>query len=176
MSLPDFPAAPPSAFMHGYDRMLRIFDKVISYVVIAAMGILSATLVAQVFFRYALNDSLDWGNDVPRLTFIAVVFLSIPLGFRYNAHVSMDFDLTKVKFIDHALVNRFNAVAMLVLFGLVAYYAVQMMESTWDQMMPGMNVPVGSFYLTLAVGQVHCCLHVLRALITGELPEEHFSE
>jgi hypothetical protein len=38
-------------------------------------------------------------------------------------------------------------------------------------MMPGLNVSVGMFYLSLAVGQAHCCLHVARVLITGSLPE-----
>ena len=37
--------------------------------------------------------------------------------------------------------------------------------------MPGLNLPVGLFYLSLAVGQAHCCLHVVRVLITGTMPE-----
>jgi TRAP-type transport system small permease protein len=164
------PASSP-AWLPAYDKFLLGCDTVIGYVVIAAMAVLSSVLILQVFFRYVMNDSLEWGNDVPRLAFIMVVVLSIPLAFRFNAHVGMDFDLTKVKGISKAALNRFNAVFMLALFATVAYYATQLATKTWDQMMPGLNVSVGMFYLSLAVGQAHCCLHVVRVLITGTLPE-----
>jgi TRAP-type transport system small permease protein len=159
------------AWLRAYDRLLLVFDTVVGYVVTAAMAILAAVLILQVFFRYVMNDSLEWGNDVPRLAFIMVVVLSIPLAFRFNAHVGMDFDLTKLKFISKSAVHRFNALFMLVLFGTVSYYALQLATKTWDQMMPGLNVSVGMFYLSLAVGQAHCCLHVVRVLLTGTLPE-----
>lgn len=158
-------------WLRAYDKALLACDTVIGFVVTVAMGVLASVLILQVFFRYVMNDSLDWGNDVPRLTFIMVVLMSIPLAFRYNAHVGMDFDLTKLKFISKAAVNRFNAVFMLILFGVVAWYAAQLATKTWDQMMPGLNVSVGTFYVSLAVGQIHCCLHVGRILLTGTLPE-----
>jgi TRAP-type C4-dicarboxylate transport system permease small subunit len=158
-------------WLRAYDKLLLACDTAIGFVVTVAMAVLSSVLILQVFFRYVMNDSLDWGNDVPRLTFIMVVLMSIPLAFRFNAHVGMDFDLTKLKFISKAAVNRFNAVFMLTLFGVVAWYAAQLATKTWDQMMPGLNVSVGTFYVSLAVGQIHCCLHVGRILLTGTLPE-----
>jgi TRAP-type C4-dicarboxylate transport system permease small subunit len=164
------PASAP-AWLQAYDRLLLGIDTVMGYVVTIAMAVLAFVLILQVFFRYVMNDSLEWGNDVPRLAFIMIVVLSIPLAFRFNAHVGMDFDLTKLKFISKAALHRMNAVFMLVLFGVVAYYAMQLAAKTWDQMMPGLNVSVGMFYLSLAVGQTHCCLHVARILITGMLPE-----
>ena len=176
MTSSDAPTHPQSGFMRAYDRLLLACDAVIGYVVIVAMAVLSVTLVLQVVYRYGLNDSLEWGNDVPRLAFIAVILLSIPLAFRFNAHVGMDFDLTKLKYVSKPAVNRFNAVFMLLLFGIVAFYASQLTAKTWDQMMPGLNLPIGLFYLCLAVGQIHSCLHVGRILVTGELPTEHFSE
>jgi TRAP-type C4-dicarboxylate transport system permease small subunit len=166
-------AAPPPPWLQAYDRVLLGCDTVIGYVVTAAMAVLASVLILQVFFRYVMNDSLDWGNDVPRLAFIMIVVLSIPLAFRFNAHVGMDFDLAKLRFIGKAALNRFNALFMLVLFGTVAYYATQLASKTWDQMMPGLNVSVGMFYLSLAVGQAHCFLHVAKVLITGKLPEHH---
>jgi TRAP-type C4-dicarboxylate transport system permease small subunit len=161
-----------SALLRAYDAFLLGCDTVIGHVVTIAMAVLSSVLVLEVFYRYAMNDSLEWGNDVPRLAFIMIVLLSIPLAFRFNAHVGMDFDLTKLKFISKAAVNRFNAVFMLILFGVVGYYAAQLTATTWDQMMPGLNLPVGLFYLSLSVGQIHCFLHVVRVLITGELPQQ----
>jgi TRAP-type C4-dicarboxylate transport system permease small subunit len=176
MDSPAPPEAPPSGLMPVYDKLLLALDTVIGHVVIVAMAVLSSVLVVQVFYRYALNDSLDWGNDVPRLAFIVVILLSIPLCFRFNAHVGMDVDLTKLRFVSQAALNRFNAFFMLVLFAVVAFYAWQLMRRTWDQMMPGLDVPIGTFYLSLAIGMAHSCLHVGRILITGKLPTETRAE
>jgi len=158
------------AWLRAYDGFLLGCDTVMGHVVTIAMAVLSTVLILEVFFRYVMNDSLEWGNDVPRLAFIMVILLSIPLAFRFNAHIGLDFDLTKLKFVGRAALNRFNAVFMLILFGVVAYHAAHLAAQTWDQMMPGLSVPVGVFYLSLAIGQIHCCLHVARILITGALP------
>ena len=173
MTSPELPTAKDRrpGWLRAYDALLHWVDTIVGYVVIVAMATLSVVLILQVFFRYVMNDSLEWGNDVPRLAFIMVVVLSIPLAFRFNAHVGMDFDLTKLKFISKSVVHRFNAVFLLILFTTVSWYAAQLAAKTWDQMMPGLNLPVGLFYLSLAVGQAHCCLHVARVLITGTLPE-----
>lgn len=177
MTDPDRPAPlSPPGFMRLYDAVLNVFDRVIALVVTIVMGVLTTVVLISVFFRYALNQSLQWGWDIPRLCFIWVVLLSIPLAFRYNAHVGMDFDLTRFGIVNRKAVNRFNAVFMLILFGLTAFYAMQLMQKTWDQMMPGVDLSVGLFYLGLLVGQVHCCLHVGRILILGETSNEVLSD
>ena len=181
MSDPDEPGflEPPSrrpAFMPLYDKVLDGFDKVIELVVTVVMGVLTSVVIISVFFRYVLNQSLQWGWDIPRLCFIWVVLLSIPLVFRYNAHVGMDFDLTRFGIVGRKAVNRFNAVFMLILFGLTSFYAVQLVAKTWDQLMPGIDLSVGLLYLGLLVGMVHSCLHVGRILILGETSCEVLSD
>jgi TRAP-type transport system small permease protein len=162
--------------MRRYDAMLAMADHVMGWVVTAVMGVLTIVVLISVFFRYVLNQSLQWGWDIPRLCFIWVVLLSIPLAFRYNAHVGMDFDLTRFRVINRKALVRFNAVFMLILFGLTAFWATQLAARTWDQMMPGVDLSVGLFYAGLFVGQVHCALHVGRMLILGETMNETLSE
>ncbi len=64
-------------FLQRYQKLLDAFDRVISWVIIAAMATLTVVVVAQVFFRYVMNDSVRWGWDIPRLCFIWVIVLSI---------------------------------------------------------------------------------------------------
>lgn len=144
--------------------------------IIAAMGVLTVVVIMQVFFRYVLNDSLRWGWDIPRLCFIWVVLLSIPLGIRYNAHVGIDLVFRRFGPRMQRAVRSFNALFMLILSAAAAYYAVLLTGATWDQMMPGIPLSVGLFYLGLVVSQVHTCLHVVRILITGEASTDHLSE
>ncbi len=159
-----------------YDKVLGAIDRVVSWLIIMAMAVLSIIVVTQVFFRYVLNDSLIWGWDIPRFCFIVVIMLSIPLGIRRNAHVGIDLLVNCFGTRSQSAILRFNAIFMIILSGVASYYGVILARDTWDQMMPGIQLSVGLFYVALAVGQFHTCLHVVRILILGETSNETLSE
>jgi TRAP-type C4-dicarboxylate transport system permease small subunit len=158
-----------------YDTVLDAVDRLMSFVVTVVMAILTTILIVQVFFRYVMNDSLLWGNDVARLSFIVLVLLSIPLVFRFNGHVALDF-VVPLGSVGTRWRHRINAVLMMLLSGFAAFYAMRLVERTWDQLMPTLPVSVAWFYVALAVGQAHCCLHLGRILIAGEPSNKVFSE
>jgi len=166
----------PFFSLKRYDAVLSAFDNVVSKVVIVAMAVMTFVVVLQVFFRYVLNDSLVWGWDIPRLCFIWAVLLSIPLGIRYNAHVGVDMVFNLFPTRTKRFVRMFNAVFMGILSGMVTYFAVILAYDTWDQLMPGLGLSVGLFYVALGISQFHTCLHLGRILITGETSGEHLSE
>lgn len=159
-----------------YDAVLDVLDRIASWVVITTMGVMTAILLLQVFYRYVMNDSLVWGWDVPRVCFIWAVLFSIPLGMRYNAHVGID--LLVERFSDSAkrIVLSINSVLIIIISLTIAWYASVMADATWDQLMPGIPLSVGVFYVSLAVSQIHICLHVGRNLLVGEVRDEHWGE
>jgi len=165
-----------SSFLKRYDAVLGVIDRAVSWVIIIAMAVLTFVVVLQVFFRYVLNDSLIWGWDVPRLCFIWVVLLSIPLGIRYNAHVGIDLVFNLFPDRTQRFVRIVNALFMLLLAVVAGYWGAVLAFDTWDQMMPGLQLSVGLFYVALFVGQFHTCLHVLRIILTGEMSSEFLSE
>ena len=170
------PARSP-AWLRAYDKFLLGFDTVIGYVVIAAMAVLSAVLILQVFFRYVMNDFAGVGL----MTFRGSpsswsCVLSIPLAFRFNAHVGMDFDLTKLKFISKcrgAPLQR-DIPPHPVRHRLLVRGATRREDVGSDDAGPQFDRSACSICLS-RIGQAHCCLHVVAVLITGELPEQHRS-
>ncbi len=153
-----------------YDRALAAIDTVASWVVMAAMAVLTIVVTVQVFFRYVLNESLDWGWDVPRLCFIVAILLAIPLALGRNLHVGVDL---VIEYLDprwRRPIYRFNALLMTALMLIVAYYAVVLGRATWDQRMPGLDMSVGYFYVALFIAAIHSVLHLLRWIRRGEPP------
>ncbi len=162
--------------MRTYRKFLTALDTVVSWSIMVAMATLTVVVSVQVFYRYVLNDSILWGWDVPRLSFIWLVLLSIPLGFRYNAHVGVDIVFERLSPLTQRYVRRFNAFFIIILCATTTYYGAILAYDTWDQMMPGLNLSVGIFYVALVIGMTHTCLHVAEMLITGEPRDEHLSE
>lgn len=156
--------------------MLDILDRIASVIVKVTMGVMTSILLLQVFFRYVMNDSLVWGWDVPRVCFIWAVLFSIPLGMRYNAHVGIDLVVERFSAPVKRVILSFNSVLIIIISATIAYYAGVMTGATWDQLMPGIPLSVGVFYVSLAVSQIHTCLHVGRNLVVGQVRDEHWGE
>ena len=165
-----------SALLTRYDAVLTAFDRVVSGVVIVCMAVLTIVLLLQVFYRYILNDSIQWGWDVPRVCFIFAVMFAIPLGIRHNAHVGIDLLIDQFGPRARRSAISFNAIFMFGLAATLSYYAFVLAGQTWDQTMPGIPLSVGVLYVALVISQVHVCLHLVRILATGELPSGQWSE
>ena len=72
-------------------KVLRFLDdnleKMICTVTLALM---SAIIVAQVFFRYVLNNSLSWSEELARYLFIWTIYIGISYGVKMDKHVAVD--------------------------------------------------------------------------------------
>ncbi len=51
---------------------------------------MTGIVAASVFYRYVLNDSLTWAEDVSLMMMIWMAFLVAPTAYRHSANVSLD--------------------------------------------------------------------------------------
>jgi tripartite ATP-independent transporter DctM subunit len=80
----------PSSAAVWVARLSRALDNAIEVV---AGFLLCATVVIaliQVFWRYALNDSLSWPEEMARWAFVWLVFLGSAMLTRRSAHITID--------------------------------------------------------------------------------------
>ncbi len=140
------------------------------------MAVLTTVLVVQVFLRYVLNTSLDWGWEVPRLCFIWAIFLSVPLGIKRGAHVGIDIVMRALPGSGRRALFRAHLTLMAALMTIVFYYAVQLAMLTWQQLMPTLELSVGVFYIGLAWCAVHSVMHFFRLFVLGEPAEGALDE
>ena len=166
---------PPSAF-GLYERALELLDRLVSSVVIVLMAVLTTVLVVQVFLRYVLNTSLDWGWEVPRLCFIGAIFLSIPLGIKRGAHVGIDIVMGALPGMGRRALFRVHLTLMAIMMLVVLWYAIQLAILTWRQLMPTLELSVGVFYIGLAWCGAHSVLHFVRLFVIGEPVEGALGE
>ena len=130
-------------------------------VIIAAFTVMVIAVTLQVVFRYFLNLSLDWGDEIARLTFVWSAFLGVPHGIPRGAHVGIDFIAKHLPPQPLAWLFRATCVACAGLMGVVAWYSVIIARDTWDQLMPVLDFSTGWFYVAIAVSGVHCVMHFL---------------
>lgn len=140
-------------------------DRVASLVVTSAMAVLTVVIFLQVVMRYGFNSSLDWGWEVPRLCFIATIFLALPLGLKSGAHVAINFLLSRVGEHGRVALVVLQTVLSILLMGIVAVYGAWLTLDLWDQMMPTLNLSIGVFYVLVTFSAVHSILHLLNGAL-----------
>lgn len=142
-------------------RAVKWLDCGSRWLIIAAFSAMVAVVSLQVLFRYFLNLSLDWADEIGRLTFVWAAFLGVPHGIRIGAHVGIDFVAKLLPPAALAWLFRACCVLSAALMSVVAWQSVVIAAETWDQFMPVLDFSTGWFYLAIMVSAVHCVIHFL---------------
>lgn len=72
-------------------KLMRVYESVVIAVAATAMSLLVIVMGVQVFYRYALNSSLIWAEEVCRYLLILMTFLLIGPAFHRGEMVSIQF-------------------------------------------------------------------------------------
>lgn len=152
-------------------KIIRFLDehieKMICVFCLAAMSVL---IVVQVFFRYVLNNSLSWSEELARYLFIWMIYIGISYGVKMDKHICVD----AVYAIMPKKAQRPYAIVAYVLFLLFAvaiiYYGflVVGMQITSGQVSPAMSVPMQYVYAAPVVGMILTTIRLVQR-IAGEI-------
>lgn len=154
------PADAGPAFLRARSWLDRL-DRVSRWAVIAAMAAMTLLVVSQVVFRYAFSQSLDWSEEMARLTFVWAMFLALPHGIRHGVHVGIDaLVVCFSRRVQHGL-YRLSAVLGGVLMAVVLWYGIEVTIYTWPELMPTLPVTAAVYYIAILVAAGHSLLHLI---------------
>ncbi|MBI3964735.1 MAG: TRAP transporter large permease subunit [Chloroflexi bacterium] len=130
-----------------------VLDQLTEVAYVTATAVFAAIMLVGVFFRYVLNDSLSWSDELALIVFAWATFLSIATAYRHDKHVNVGM-----------LVERFppdwQARLGVVAEGLAGGYLVSLLASgiqaleiasrahtdalQWPLTVPYLSIPVAS--------------------------------
>lgn len=164
---------PRSAFGRAYRGLVAGVDKISYVLIVVITAVMTTTVTAQVYYRYVLNDSIDWADEVSRLTFVWMIFLALPHGIRSGAHVGIDILVNALsQRLREPLFRLTNAIAV-GLFVLIIVQATRVGIAVWDQPMPTLPISTGMFYVALIAGSAHSVLILLVFVLGLEAEPRH---
>jgi TRAP-type C4-dicarboxylate transport system permease small subunit len=143
----------------GVQRAVDYVDRASRWLIIAAFAVMVVVVSLQVLFRYFLNLSLDWADEIGRLTFVWAAFLGVPHGVKIGAHVGIDFVARLLPPAPLAWTFRLGCAASAALMAVAAWQSMVIALETWDQLMPVLDFSTGWFYLAITVCGVHSLIH-----------------
>ena len=147
--------------------LLAALDVAVSWILCVAMGVMVAVVGAQVALRYGFNSSLDWADEIARLTFVASIFLAIALGIKTGSHIGVEIFVARFPRALRGALARVIALVCAAALLLVAWEALTVAIDQWDELMGAVNASNGWFLVPLVVGGVHGALHLLWIALNG---------
>lgn len=156
--------------MTAIGRLVAGINRIVELIVVAAYVALVADISAAVFFRYVLNDSLMWGEELARYIFVWLTFLGAGLGVGRNVHVGVDSVVEMLPLRSKLLVQLAVEIAVSVfLLALIAVGLQLTMASARMQTLL-LGVSVAYVYLAVPVGgavmlmnvSLHACERAVR--------------
>ncbi|WP_271270714.1 TRAP transporter small permease [Aliamphritea hakodatensis] len=151
--------------LERFNRPLALAGWYISALFIALMMIM---VIIQVFFRYVLNSSLSWAEDLSLMLMVWMAFLAVPVAYRKALHVQMDLAQRLIPARLNHLLQFLISTAICVL---LVYLISKSFSWAWHSTIRANAVPVQMKYiyavipLTLAVLLPNCFENSLRSLL-----------
>jgi TRAP-type C4-dicarboxylate transport system permease small subunit len=143
MSVPSAPVAGPLV-----DR-LRAGLTTVSVALLAAYFVL---VLLQVFFRYVLNESLFWAEELVRGLMLWGVMLSSALVAASRSHIRIELLETVLPPKGQRLVVWLANVLTLAFMLTLLWAGIQLIDRTSMQQSPVLDVPKWTVYLAIPVG------------------------
>lgn len=153
-------------------RLLRWSDSVLLRVSAACFGGLLVCVILQVFFRYVLQLSLVWSEEVAVYLFIwgSLIAAAIVVGSNDHFVISVVFDLlpARVRRIFDVGITVFCTAFALV----VAWKGSEWSWRMWSDLSPVLQITQGGVYAVIPLTAVYMLIHLINRLmrVFGEDP------
>jgi len=143
----------------------KIDDNFEEYLVMFLMLVMIITAFAQVIFRFVIQMSLDWSEELARYAFLWCMFISAGMAVKHRRHIKVEFIMEmlpkKVRF-GLEIISDLIWMAFCLL---LVKDGIGLLEFVKTQVSPSMEVPFKYIYTSLPVGAALMFLRLLQQMV-----------
>ena len=133
-----------SGIQRGVDRLVR-------WIVILFMLVMTVAVSLQIIFRYVFNIPLGWSEEVARFSFVWVSFFGASALLRFREHINVNVFVDRFRpRIRAACVFLADLVALVCVYFFVVG-GISLATNEWEQLAPATEIPMGWVYLAIPV-------------------------
>ena len=144
-------------------KLLNIYDSIIKGILIAIVATFIVIVFVQVIFRYVLNNSLPWSEELARILFTQMIFLAAPIAVLEKRHIAVDLILQMLpRSAKRWMFVLINALSF-VFFCFLAMSGYTFATSNMHQVTAALAIPMGYLYMVIPVSCVMMCVNCIRA-------------
>ena len=143
----------------------RALDRVLETLLVMALGSMCIVVALGIFFRFVLNDSLSWADEVAMLLLVWMTFLGAALAMRDKAHYTFSYFVRTLNGKTQRFVRVLGSLlTMAMILGLL-YWSTKVTLEIRDWVMPALGISRAFAYGACPVGTLFLFFYALRDFI-----------
>lgn len=164
-------------------RIVDVYLRGIRLLAGLCMASIVGIMIAQVFARYVIGDSLIWAEELCRYLLIWQTFLVLGVAYSHGEFISLDFLPSALPPRGQWILRAVMAVPILIFLGLIAWYGYDFSSRFDRQTIPALDfiwtsltgealgLSIRYVYVSVTVGFVLMGLHVIAELVLSFRPK-----
>jgi len=126
-------------------------EKIICVICLSTMSVL---IVVQVFFRYVLQNSISWSEEIARYLFIWLIYIGISYGVKEDKHIAVEAIANMLPEKGQKVFAIISDILFLFFAVLVLFYGTQVvgMIAKSGQLSPASHIPMQLIYAAPVIG------------------------
>jgi TRAP-type C4-dicarboxylate transport system permease small subunit len=143
----------------------RISERIVQYILVGMVGVMTVIIIIQVFMRYLFLFSLSWSEEVARYLMIWVSFLGASLALKYGFHIGVEFIINRIPEEMRGWVNLIAKIGILIF---LIYFTLGGFRVSWavrDQDSPALLFSMAYAYLAAPVGGLFMIIQLLNLMV-----------
>jgi len=150
---------------------LKIINRIYSFIkfieenlVVILLAIMVSNVAMGVFYRYVLNNSLSWTEEVARYLMIWFAYIGMAIAFRDESHVNVNVIVNLFPLSIRHLIKIISY--LLVLFFLITlfYQSLNVFKVVKVQTSPAIRISMQYPYLSITFGSLVMAIEVIRLI------------
>jgi TRAP-type C4-dicarboxylate transport system permease small subunit len=159
--------------MKQLEKIANIVDAIVSYVGMVLFAILIVACVGQVFFRFVLNHSLSWTEELARFCFIWMHLIGASLLIRTKGHATVTVILDLLHGTAKKIFDIFIDLIIMLNGSVMVYSGMQLVQSSRHNLSPSLSVPMWIINASVFVGGALLIFQALVQLILELSSKDH---
>lgn len=153
--------------------LLDKLDKLIKFLCIVIIGIMTCVVVAQVVFRYCFSNPLTWTEELSRYLLVWGAFLAGSSLVKRQENMFVDFFINKLSFKKLRIVKLFTHVVTFCFLIFLFYYSYKVIPRiSMRQLTPALGIRMFYVQLSIIVGLLLMILQTVRVFLADLLERE----
>jgi TRAP-type transport system small permease protein len=144
--------------------MMKLIDGVIDGVLAALLATTTLIVALGVFFRYVLNDSLGWTDEIAGYALGWISFVGAYSCFRKSSHLGFDALLESLPPSAQHVLKWVSGIMLSVFFLLMAWYSWNVIAVVGASYIRSLDIPRGVFLAVLPISFILMTLAVVSRL------------
>ena len=133
-------------------KILALLNNSEELICFGLMLLICLLVLAQIFFRYVLNNSLVWSEELSRYSFVWMTFIGTSFIVKRKSHISISFIYNFIPNKIKPIVNIISYCIIILFFSYLVFYGLKVSIFMYKIGSSAMNIPMFFIYVSIPIG------------------------